>query len=412
MMEEPMRDEDGTPEAFPPARPLEWGPPGDSRPAIPQVPPAPPPRRRRRWLLGAIAALVALAVGGTALVVSLRTGTETAPPVRPAAVDIQQAEQEAPHSSVAEMVERVLPSVVNVRVTSVAVGPSGPEQSRGEGSGVVIDRNGIILTNNHVIAGALEVEVVFTDGRPAMEGTVIGADPQHDLAVVKVDAADLHPITVGQSGDLKLGDQVVAIGFPLDLGGPTVTEGIVSGLNRTVRVQAQSGIERLVGLLQTDAAINPGNSGGPLVNALGQLVGINTAGVQAGAAENIGFAIAIDEAMPIVRQIMSQPPERRAWLGVSAVTVDSAAVAAQLGVPTDVRGAAIVAVFPDSPAEGADIREGDVIVGVNGEAIRSSEDLSRVLGDLEPGDAVEIELVNQAGSRSVEAELAQRPAGL
>jgi S1-C subfamily serine protease len=355
--------------------------------------------------------LLSLAVTGGALLVDLRdTGTPVA--VRSESVALQQSDTVAAHSPLAAMIKRVLPSVVNVRVTSVGVGPFGTQEATGEGSGVVIDKNGIILTNNHVIAGAVRVSVLFNDGRAAMEGRVVGADPQHDLAVVKVDATDLTPIAIGRSSALQLGDQVVAIGFPLDLGGPSVTEGIVSGLNRTIQVQGRSGVERLVGVLQTDAAINPGNSGGPLVDASGQLVGINTAGVQAGAAENIGFAIAIDEAFPIVKQILSKPPEQRAWLGVSAVTVDSAAAAAQLGVPADLRGAAIVAIVPGSPAEDAGIEEGDVIVALNGRDITSSENLSEVLADLTPGDSVTIDLVNQNGRRTIQAELAQRPAGL
>jgi S1-C subfamily serine protease len=192
----------------------------------------------------------------------------------------------------AAVAQRVLPGVVYVRVEGFG--------GTGAGSGVVIDREGTILTNNHVVAGASEVTVVFNDGRhdEPLRGEVVGTAPERDLAVVRVDAGDLTPVELGRSGDLRLGDPVLALGFPLGLG-PTVTQGIVSGLERTIE---PSGGPRLEGLLQTDAAINPGNSGGALVDANGRLVGINTAG--AGFAENIGFAIAIDQARPVVEEIL------------------------------------------------------------------------------------------------------------
>jgi serine protease Do len=312
------------------------------------------------------------------------------------------------------MIKRVLPSVVNVRVTGVTTDPfGGSQQFQGEGSGVVIAKDGIILTNNHVIEGAEKVDVVFTDGRPTLQATVIGADASHDLAVVKVNATNLTPITIGTSASLELGDQVVAIGFPLDLGGPSVTQGIVSGLNRTIDVQTPSGgSEHLVGLLQTDAAINPGNSGGPLVDSLGQLVGINTAGVSAGSAENVGFAIAIDGAIPLVHQIIDQPASQRAWLGVSAASVDSPTIASQLGLPADTRGAAIVDVVQGGPADHAGLQANDVIVAVGGKSITSADDLSTVLASMRAGDRVTVDVVNGRGSRSVQVTLGQRPAGI
>jgi serine protease Do len=329
-------------------------------------------------------------------------------------VTFAQSSQAPPQSSLALTIKRVLPSVVNVRVTGVTLNPFGGSQEvRAEGTGVVVEPNGIILTNNHVIAGAVKVMVLFTDGHKSLPGTVIGADAQHDLAVVRVDAQDLTPMVIGRSSDLELGDLVAAIGFPLDLGGPSVTQGIVSGLNRTVDVQRpDGGTEHLVGLLQTDAAINPGNSGGPLVNSLGQLVGINTAGVSASSAENVGFAIAIDDALPIVQQIVTRPPSQRAWMGVSVVSVSDAAGASQFGVPADTRGAGVVSVLPASPAASAGIRQGDVFVEMDGRPVRAAEDLNRILLDLKPGDRISVQLVSAGGSRSVQLTLASRPAGI
>ncbi|MFN2526954.1 MAG: S1C family serine protease [Actinomycetota bacterium] len=316
----------------------------------------------------------------------------------------------AVHSEVADVVQRVLPSVVNIRVTSLTADVFGdPVEAQGQGSGVVIDDDGTILTNNHVVRGAVDVRVVFNDGRD-LQGEVVGTAREQDIAVVRVNTDDLRPIPIGRSQALRLGDDVLAVGFPLGLGGPTVTRGIVSGKERTVTAAGQGFTEELKGLLQTDAAINPGNSGGALVDALGRLVGINTAGVQAGQAENIGFAIPIDKAMPVVQEILSEPQEKRAWLGVQVVTLDEV-TAAQLGLDSDLRGALIAGVFEASPAARAGLQQGDVIVRVEEATIRSGDDLTRALTGLDPGDEVEVEVVGE-DDRVVTVVLARRPVTL
>ena len=329
-------------------------------------------------------------------------------------VTLVQSDQEPPHSSVAEVVERVLPSVVNVKVKGLADVCIGTTEGRGEGSGVVIDPKGIILTNNHVIAGAVEVEIFFPDGRDPVAGRVIGRDPGRDLAVVSVEEEDLEAVPLGRSGELKLGDGVIAIGFPLGLGGPTVTQGIVSGLNRKITASSSSGsaVEELVGLLQTDAAINPGNSGGALIATAGNLVGINTAAAQPGSAENIGFAIAIDEALPVIEEIIDDPPEERAWLGVQLATIDSAALAAELGLDPEVRGAAVVGLISNGPAEGAGIQEDDVIVAVEDIDIQRSEDITEALRDYSPGDEATVTVARPSGEESIDLELGEFPVGI
>ncbi|HEX2236067.1 MAG TPA: trypsin-like peptidase domain-containing protein [Actinomycetota bacterium] len=353
----------------------------------------------------ALAALLAAALIGTACSGDVLPGGGDGFDAAP--VDLQQTDNSTPPSDVAEMVEDVLPSVVNVRVTSV-----GPDlaQRQGEGSGVVIDRNGIILTNAHVVQGAVEVTIVTSDGKRQLEGRVIGAAPERDLAVVKVDAR-LDPITIGRSSppNLRLGDQVVALGFPLHLGGPTVTQGIVSGLRRNIDVQDSSlgGVRRLEGMLQTDAAINPGNSGGALVNAAGQLVGINSAG--ASTAENVGFAIAIDDALPVVEQILEEPPSERAWLGVYVAELNPL-IASQLGLPSGTRGALIDSTIPGGPAAAAGLETGEVIVAVGDHEVASSSDLTSALEGFAPGDEVSVDVVGPNGSRSVDVVLERRPA--
>jgi S1-C subfamily serine protease len=189
----------------------------------------------------------------------------------------------------------------------------------------------------------------------------------------------------------------------------TVTRGIVSGLDRSVAVQGESTVEHLVGLLQTDAAINPGNSGGPLVDASGHVVGIDTAGASAASADNVGFSIAIDDALPVIKQILTQPTARQAWLGVEALSVNTAASAAALGLDPSIRGAAVVGVLPSSPAAAAGIQAGDVIVSLVDTSIASALALTEALAALAPGQDVTIELVTMSGRRSVDVRLGQRP---
>ena len=342
--------------------------------------------------------LVAAACGNgsndaaTSVVTVTRTTTAAAPAAPPVA-----------GGSTADVVARVLPGVVNVKTV-------GFDGRKGEASGVVIDRRGVIVTNNHVVRGARILTVSFNDGRHkhAVRATVIGTAASRDLAIIRVALDDLVPVPLGRSSKLRLGDAVLAIGFPLDLGGgPTVTQGIVSGLDRTVHADNGPDLE---GLLQTDAAINPGNSGGALVDSAGNLIGINT--IAAAGAENIGFAIAIDGARSVIDQIRSKPAGRQAWIGVTFDSIGSSAAAVQIGLQPDVRGAAVVAVFADSPASKAGLREGDVVVAVDGKAVRSAADMSKALAARKPGDSVVLDVVDQSGPRRATVKIAKRPATL
>ncbi|HEX2196229.1 MAG TPA: trypsin-like peptidase domain-containing protein [Actinomycetota bacterium] len=336
---------------------------------------------------------------------------EAAAQVTPAPdVTLRQEDRTAPHSSLAEVIEEALPSVVNVRVESFDITGTSSE---GQGSGVIIDRKGIILTNFHVVEAATEVTVSFQEeGRADLEGEVIGGVRNQDLAIIRVPADDLVPMEIGKSSDLRLGDDVTAIGFPLGLGGPTVTSGIVSAIGRTITASGSGGrSSRLQNLLQTDAAINPGNSGGPLIDSEGRLVGINTAAVQAGAAENIGFAIPIDEALPIVERILEDPPAERAWLGVTLGNV-TAETAFEFGIPEDVRGAVVLAVVPDSPADEAGIDVGDVITAIEGDAIADADELVSELRRRDVGEDVELEVFSGGDPDEVEVELERRPVTL
>jgi S1-C subfamily serine protease len=354
-----------------------------------------------------VVALIAAAALGLAAA-GCGESSHTASPAATTVVTVTQtvAASSAPAAdSTPDVVARVLRGVVNVKTV-------GFDGSKGEASGVVIDAHGVILTNNHVVRGARTVTVSFNDGRHTkpVRATVIGTAAERDLAIIRVPLDDLIPVPLGHSSKLRLGDGVLAIGFPLDLGGgPTVTQGIVSGLDRTVHADGGPDLE---GLLQTDAAINPGNSGGALVDSAGRLIGINTVAASAGSAENVGFAIAIDEARPVIDEIRSKPAGRRAWIGVTFDSIGSAAAAVQIGLPPATRGAAVVAVFAGSPAAKAGLREGDVVVAAAGRAVRSSADMSKALGALKPGDSVVLDVVDQSGPRRVTVKAVKRPATL
>jgi S1-C subfamily serine protease len=339
----------------------------------------------------------------------------------------------------ADMVERVLPSLVNVRV-QLAGGGGFLEDilgggGQGEGSGVIIAENGTILTNNHVVQDAESVTIVFADGRTELPGRVVGTAPERDLAVVCVDATGLDAVEIGSSGSLRLGDDAVALGYPLGLGGPTVTRGIISGLGREL---APLGGVPLRNLIQTDAAINPGNSGGPLVDMDGKLVGINTAGALAAFAENVGFAIAIDGAMPVVEEILaggqgcdaggggqeaspeeSIPAEPPAETQPGQEQPDAEPPAEeQPGEPTGEpawlgaavadagQGALLAEIVPGGPADEAGLAPGDVVTGIDGQPVGSAEDLVNAIASRQPGDTVTLEL---ADGRTVEVELGRRP---
>jgi serine protease Do len=316
---------------------------------------------------------------------------------------------------VAAVVRQALPAVVNVTTDVFQPGPFGNvQQGKGVGTGFIVRQDGIIVTNCHVVEGGSKITVSTSAQTPKQyDGRVIGGDCQHDLAVLKIDATGLPTVPLGDSGRLVLGQRVVAIGYALALeGGPTVTAGIVSALNRSITVQDPScdvctnGARVYSDVIQTDAAINHGNSGGPLLNMAGQVVGINSAG--ADTAENIGFAIAIDSAKDTIQQAIADPLAAAAYLGVSAQPV-TPALAVQLGLPVQ-SGAYVIATTADGPAQRAGIKDGDVIVAIDGKTVTNADDLSGILAALQPGQSVSVDLVSHAGGRrSVDVTLGARP---
>jgi S1-C subfamily serine protease len=317
---------------------------------------------------------------------------------------------DADSERIVQVVDRVRPAVVNVTTNLASAGSLiGEGESAGTGTGFIVDPDGVIVTNFHVVEGGLNLRVATSDGR-GFEARVIGGDPEADLAVLQVDGRDLPTMPLGSSDDLRLGETVVALGFALALeGGPSVTSGIVSAKGRTITAGDGQGGERTYeDLIQTDAAINPGNSGGPLVDLNGRVVGINTAGVSAGAAENIGFAIAMDRARPVIERAISDPAAEEAYMGVSTQTV-TPALAFQLDLPVE-SGALVIDVAPDGPAERAGIRPGDVIVGIGDREVTEDQDVRDELIDRRPGQRVRVAVVHAGGGRdSVAVTLGVRP---
>ncbi|HUG95974.1 MAG TPA: trypsin-like peptidase domain-containing protein [Nitrososphaera sp.] len=273
-----------------------------------------------------------------------------------------------PEDVLVNAVEKVGKSVVNiasVRMLQDQLFRVFPVE--GVGSGVVIDEKGYILTNNHVIDDAERLKVTLADGR-VLKGRVVGNDEMTDLAVIKVEAEQPLPAAeLGNSDDLKAGQIVMAIGNPFGLtGGPAVTAGIVSSLNRSI--QAKSGVLELI---QTDAAINPGNSGGPLVNTKGEVIAINTANMPY--AQGIGFAVPVNTAKSILKELMEKGRVTRPWIGVASMKV-TPQLARYYGLPAS-EGALIAKVEPYSPADDAGLRKGDIIEGIDGSTV---EDPSQI----------------------------------
>jgi S1-C subfamily serine protease len=278
----------------------------------------------------------------------------------------------------------------------------GPDNGGAAGTGFVISADGVIVTNNHVVARASKIQAQFSDGK-TLTAKVLGRDPSSDLAVVKVDGANLETIELGDSDSVQVGDDVVAIGNALALeGGLTVTRGIISGLHRQVSTNSGGS---LADVIQTDAAINPGNSGGPLVDARGRVIGINTAIADPGQAQNVGFAIPISQAKPIIDQLAQG--KQPAYLGVYTADAGSP-TAQQLGVTADT-GAVVTRVSSGSPADKSGIRTGDVIVELSGINVTSSADLGNAVRRQKPGAEVDVMVVRGGQRKTIHATLAERP---
>jgi S1-C subfamily serine protease len=320
------------------------------------------------------------------------------------------------NAAIIDVAAHVSPAVVTIDAIAGSTTPTDPFTipSEGIGSGVIFDANGWILTNHHVVAGSDKLTVKLNDGR-LFDGTVYGIDTLTDLAIVKIEAKDLPAAEIGDSSAIKVGQLAIAIGSPLGTYTNTVTSGIISALGRSIDVQTG----RINNLIQTDAAINPGNSGGPLLNAAGDVIGINTA--VAGSAQGIGFAIPINIARPIMQQALAGQKLVRPWIGVRYIAIDLQVQAADK-LPVD-HGAYIASgqnatgqttpgIVAGSPADKAGLKEGDIISSIEGITIDGEHPLDDVLSQFAPGKTVTLTVLRAGQTMSIQLTLGTRPANL
>jgi putative serine protease PepD len=359
-------------------------------PGVKAQPPSPPRRPVKRWPIIALAGGAVLVAGGAGVLVGA-AGSDHDSGSRPPVV----AGGGSDLLRVPAVVDAVGPSVVTIS-SDVALG-------RAVGTGVIVSEKGEILTNSHVVDGATTIHVRLAGETEPIDATVVASDAGNDLALLHIDRSGLAPVTFAETSEVGLGDEVLAIGFALDLDGdPTVTLGIVSALDRTIMTDEGA----LDGLIQTDAAISSGNSGGPLVDADGRVVGINTAVARSDettAASNVGFAISSDEVTRVLgalRAAKDGSPRDEGFLGVS---LDDRTDGGQ--------GALITDVTADSPAGAAGIEDGDVVVAIDRAAIDGSAGVIAAIRDHSPGDQISITVVRRGTEKTFTVTLVKRDGG-
>lgn len=333
--------------------------------------------------------------GGAGSTTTTAVPAETPSSVEPSVTD---GDASSELELIPELVRRVEASIVAVLVTR-----SGVES--GEGSGVIVRSDGVIVTNDHVVSGSTDIIVALADGSQ-LPATLEATDPLSDLAILRVDRDDLPAIELADRYP-EIGQLAVAVGNPLGFQN-TVTAGIISGLGRSIPASAAQGGQSLVDLIQTDAAISPGNSGGALIGSDGRLVGINVAYIPpAAGAVSLGFAIPSPTVSDVVEELLEDGTAEHAYIGVQMATV-TAQAADQLGLAAD-SGAAVLSVEAGSPAEAAGLREGDVITAIDGAVVRDLPDLLTRLRRYDPGDAARVTVARADGDTELSIEFATRP---
>ncbi|MBN1288328.1 MAG: trypsin-like peptidase domain-containing protein [Actinobacteria bacterium] len=315
--------------------------------------------------------------------------------------------------SVANIASEAIPSIVNIDIRA-------PQQSmffdlgeqEGTGSGVIFTEDGYIITNNHVVSDATEIKVTLASGEE-LQGKKVGADPETDIAVVKVDKSGLPVLETGDSDRLVVGELCIAVGSPFGYE-QSVTAGIISALQRIVTVgvvPGQDTVSVLTDLIQTDAAINPGNSGGALCDSRAKLIGVNTViATSAGGSEGVGFAIPVNTAKKVAEDIIAGRPVSHPYIGVLGADVTKDLVESS-GLPVE-RGAYLTRVLSGGPADKAGIRVGDVIVEVDGEAVKGMDSVVSIIRKHSVGDKIEIVVYSGDEKKTVEAVLEEKPSSI
>ncbi len=356
------------------------------------------------------AAAVVLGAGGGVAAYEVASGTATETVVRQVTVTDSQPAANSSALSVSALYDRVHQGVVTIKVTT--------SQGQALGSGFVIDGDGHIVTNDHVVEGASAISVEFADGS-TYDAQLVGADASTDIGVIKVNApsSELTPLELGDSSAVQVGDEVVAIGSPLGLN-ETVTSGIVSALHRTITSPNNFSINDAI---QTDAAINHGNSGGPLLDLQGQIIGINSQiESDSGGNDGIGFAVPSNTVKSVVSQLLATGKVEHAYLGVGIATITDA-LASQLGLPA---GVEVTQVTSGGPAADAGLKAadattvvggqefptgGDIITAVNGKPVSTSEELQSVIGAMKPGESASITYSRDGSEHTLQVTLGTRP---
>ena len=372
-----------------------------------------------------LAAVIVLVIGGVlGWVIPAWAGIASTPNTVPVYVSGSAPAGPPNNMGFAAVVKNVLPAVVNIS-SSRLVKPqqnqlnpflnnpffqqffgqapqARPQREEALGSGIIVTHDGYILTNNHVVAKGTDIKV-FLPNKQQYPAKVVGTDPKTDVAVLKIQASNLPTVTFGDSSKIQIGDYALAIGDPFGIG-ETVTMGIISATARS-----QLGIENYEDFIQTDAAINPGNSGGALINARGEVIGINTAILSGGSGGNqgIGFAIPINLARYIMDQILKYGKVTRGWMGVAIQDV-TAPVAKAYGVEAN-HGAIISDVEPNSPAADAGLKRGDVITQLNDQPVTGSNDVKLKIGEMRPGTSVRLKVVRNGTPQDITMKLGEEP---
>ena len=372
-----------------------------------------------------VAMALALGIGGLGLAAAEHAFSNNPP----ASLKLADPNEGPSRTGFAPIVKKVLPTVVNISSTKVVKTPTQFEgqmpdddffrqffggsmrgtpqmpreqRERGLGSGVIVSPNGYILTNNHVVDGATDVKVTLSD-KHDYKARVVGADPKVDLAILKIDATDLPAIVIGDSSNIQIGDYALAVGNPFGVG-KTVTMGIVSATGRS-----HLGIEDYEDFIQTDAPINPGNSGGALINDRGELIGINTAIISHGSegSQGIGFAIPVNLARTVMDEILKNGKVTRAYLGIVPQDV-TPAIAKAFGVK-EFTGALVGGVSADGPAQKAGLKNGDIILELNGKPVADANELRMSVSMMAPGTAVNLKVLREGADRNLTVTLGELP---
>lgn len=362
--------------------------------------------KRRRILSYFVVALIASLIGGLVssyIGMNYLFAEESSPGKAQESYVAEKTYQIANSTDISQAVKKAVGSVVGITTVEVQRYGFLEQEVDGVGSGVIIDSNGYILTNSHVVGdgGAKQIKVLFENGDEEA-GKVLWCDTSLDLAIIKVDKKDLPVASLGDSDKLQVGEVAIAIGNPLGLEFQrTVTSGIISGLHRSIRVDEANIIEDLI---QTDASINPGNSGGPLLNSKGEVIGINTAKIKT--AEGLGFSIPINTIKPIVEQVVKEGSFKMVYMGVTGIEVEL--YERQLGVDLQGdNGIIIIEVMPNSPASRGELRNGDIITKIDDQDIENMNQLKKILYKYKKGDKAKLSIIRNGKEMELEIEFSE-----